>query len=122
VACLFPDEFSKDEFSRTDIINIGRIADLSENFIIMTINNFRFQMGIHSYIREKQKKGEELPNDQSELNEMIEEEDPEFRNKNREKVTKEIKERLGYSEEHMKRNEQHQYFRKLKKTKKTYLY
>ena len=86
VACLFPDEFSKDSFSKSDISNIGRIADLHENFIIMTINNFRFQNGLHGYIRQKHKKGEALPKDQTDLYDMLEEDEPEFTTKNRDKA------------------------------------
>jgi hypothetical protein len=88
----------------------------------MAINNFRFQYGLHGFIRQKHKNGEDLPRNQNELFDMLEEEDPEFKTKNRDKMYEEVKDRLGYSEEHMKRNEQHQYFRKMKKIKKTYLY
>ena len=111
-----------DEFNKRDIENMSRIAEVNEGFITMMINNFRFQQGLHGYFRQKFKKGEELPTNQNELYEMMDQDSPEFREKNRDQMLKEVKQRLNYSEEHMRRNEQHNFHRRIKKNKKTYLY
>jgi len=86
----------------------------------MAINNFRFHFGIHSYFREKYLKGEVLPSNLNELNEMMEKDNPKFRMESRDKMIEEIRQRLGYSHEHIKRNEQNNYMRRGRKLKRTH--
>jgi hypothetical protein len=122
VACLFPDEKSKDSFSEKELNDISKISGVNEKIIHHMIMNFRYNFKLHEYLRNKAKKKETLPESQLEMNKDIEENHFEISNYLREKMISEIIKKLNYTEEYVEQKENEIARKKLMKSKRTYSY
>ena len=111
---------TQEDFSLKQIRDIAKVSEVSEGFIVLMINNFRYHKGLHNYFRELLKKGEPIPKSQEELFEIVNSDNPpEFIINFQKKMYDEVKQRLGYTEEYVNENEQKLALKRAKRIKKT---
>lgn len=121
VSCLFEDEINKTNFTDQEVKDISSITDMPDQYIkIQIIKNFMYYKGLHTWLKNKQSKGQKLPDSSEQLYEELNQESPQFMKDLNEISLKEVKKKLGYAEDYIQENERKLHYERVKRRRPTW--
>lgn len=112
----------KTSFTKEEIKHICNISELKEIQIDNFLTNFRYYKGLHGWLTKRKNENKNIPETQDEMQAILSEERPEFLLEIQKGMMKNIKRKLGYTSQYMKKQQQKQYEDFFKRRKRTHTY
>jgi len=117
---LKKEEKSNDSFEETTLKQISEVTGLTLEEINYVHNNYKYYKGLHGYFKDLKKNNKRIPEDYSELREMMKIDKPEFNTEIQRSMYDYIRKKQNLSQKEIKEEEKRAYLKTIKLCKNTW--